>query len=68
MDARRALDKVGELPDVYREVLTLRFVDGLGPKDIAQLIEESENVVSVRLHRGLRALRELLEREEGPKK
>lgn len=68
MDARRALDKVGELPDVYREVLTLRFVDGLGPKDIAQLIEESENVVSVRLHRGLKALRELLEREEKPKK
>lgn len=60
MDARRAIERIGELPDVYREVLTLRFVDGLGPKEIAVFIEETENVVSVRLHRGLKALRDLL--------
>lgn len=61
LDARRAIERIVELPDTYREVLTLRFVDGLGPKEIAMLIEESENVVSVRLHRGLKTLRTLLE-------
>jgi RNA polymerase sigma-70 factor (ECF subfamily) len=61
IDARRAIERMGQLPDTYREVLTLRFVDGLGPKEIAALIEETENVVSVRLHRGLKVLKALLE-------
>ncbi len=62
-DARRAIERIADLPDTYREVLTLRFVDGLGPKEIALLIEESENVVSVRLHRGLKALRTMLDEQ-----
>lgn len=63
IDGRQALDLVADLPDVYREVLILRFVDGLGPRDISTLIEESENVVSVRLHRGLKLLRARMEDE-----
>jgi RNA polymerase sigma-70 factor (ECF subfamily) len=58
LDARQALAVLSELPDIYRESIILRFVDGLGPKEIADLIEESENVVSVRLHRGITLLRE----------
>lgn len=58
LDAKKASELVHELPPVYREVITLRFVDGLGPKEISELIEESENVVSVRLHRALRLLKE----------
>ena len=65
MDAERAVALLDDIPDMYREVLILRFIDGLGPKEISQLIEETENVVSVRLHRGLKALRKLIdEREE----
>jgi RNA polymerase sigma-70 factor (ECF subfamily) len=64
MDGRRAYDLLHNLSDEYREVITLRFVDGLGPKEIAELIEESENVVSVRLHRALKALRTAMENEE----
>jgi RNA polymerase sigma-70 factor (ECF subfamily) len=58
MDAKQALELLPELPPVYREVITLRYVDGLGPKEISVLIEETENVVSVRLHRALRLLKE----------
>mgnify|MGYP001158828021 CR=1 FL=1 len=61
IDGRKALDLVSELPPVYREVIIFRFVDGLGPREISELIEESENVISVRLYRGLRLLREKLE-------
>ncbi|MEX0913250.1 MAG: RNA polymerase sigma factor [Candidatus Paceibacterota bacterium] len=57
LDGRRAFDLLETLPREYREVVTLRFVDGLGPKEISELIEESENVVSVRLHRALKLLR-----------
>lgn len=64
LDGRRAFELLKTLSDEYREVVTLRFVDGLGPKEIAELIEETENVVSVRLHRALKALRTAIEREE----
>lgn len=71
LDAKRAVEVVAELPDVYREVITLRFVDGLGPKEISLLIEETENVVSVRIHRGIKIMKELIDKkitEEGKKK
>ncbi len=66
LDAKQALELLAQLPVVYREVITLRYVDGLGPKEISELIEETENVVSVRLHRALRLLKEriLLAEEE----
>lgn len=63
LDAKRAVAVVSELPDVYREVITLRFVDGLGPKEISLLVEETENVVSVRLHRGIKLMKELIEKK-----
>ena len=64
LDGKKAFETLEQLPDVYREVIVLRFVDELGPKEISELIEESENVVSVRLHRGLKQLRDLIEAEE----
>lgn len=64
LDGKQVFSMLEELPDVYREVIILRFVDELGPKEISNLIEETENVVSVRLHRGLRLLRELIESKE----
>lgn len=64
LDGKQVFGLVETLPDVYREVIILRFVDELGPKEISNLIEETENVVSVRLHRALRLLRELVESKE----
>ena len=64
LDAQKASLLIGELPLVYREVLTLRFVDGLGPKEIGVLIEESENVVSVRIHRALKILKDMIVKKE----
>jgi RNA polymerase sigma-70 factor (ECF subfamily) len=64
LDAQKASLLISELPLVYREVLTLRFVDGLKPKEISELIEESENVVSVRIHRALKILRDMITQKE----
>lgn len=64
LDAHKASALITELPLVYREVLTLRFVDGLGPKEISELIEESENVVSVRIHRALKILKDTIIKKE----
>ncbi|OGG79943.1 hypothetical protein A3A39_00985 [Candidatus Kaiserbacteria bacterium RIFCSPLOWO2_01_FULL_54_13] len=62
-DGARAVEAMRELPDLYREVLAMRYIDSLTISEIAALVEESENVVSVRLHRGLKKLRALLESE-----
>ncbi len=51
--------RIPELPDTYREVITLRYIDGFSPKEISSMIGISENVVSVRIHRGTHKLREL---------
>lgn len=63
IDGQKAFALLTTLPDEYREVIILRFVDGLGPREISDLIEESENVVSVRIHRGLKLLRQKMEEE-----
>ncbi|MBI4079892.1 RNA polymerase sigma factor [Candidatus Kaiserbacteria bacterium] len=60
-DGSRAIEAIRQLPDLYREVLMMRYVNDLSIPEIADSIEESENVVSVRLHRGLKKLRALLE-------
>ena len=64
IDGAKALSRLSELPEQYREVLILSFVDGLGPKEISELIEVSENLVSVRLHRALKVLRDLVRQDE----
>lgn len=64
LDGKKAFEMVQEMPDTYREVIILKFVDGLGPKEISVLLEESENVISVRLHRGLKIMRQMIEEKE----
>jgi RNA polymerase sigma-70 factor (ECF subfamily) len=59
-EAARSLDALQKLPTKYREVLTMRFVEGLGPKEIASILGESENSVSVRINRGVNALKKYL--------
>jgi RNA polymerase sigma-70 factor (ECF subfamily) len=60
-EGERALEALTRLPEPYKESLTLRYVDGLSPQEIAGVIGESENVVSVRVHRALKKLKALLE-------
>lgn len=51
------------LPDKYREALVMRHVDGLSVKDIAHLTHETENVISVRIHRAIEKLKMLSEQK-----
>lgn len=65
-EGKRALAALEQLPDIYREALSLRYVEGMTPQEIAHILEESENVVSVRIHRGLKKLRDILEPATAP--
>ena len=60
-EVEHAMEK---LPDHVREALVLRYIDDMSVKDIAALTKETENAVSVRLHRGINELRKLLRTNE----
>ena len=55
----RALLLLDALSDKYRESLVMRHIDGLSVKDIAHLTHETENVISVRIHRAIEKLKTL---------
>lgn len=56
-----AAELLSELDDMYASVVAMRFIDEMRPSEIARVLDVSENVVSVRLHRGIRELRKLWE-------
>ena len=45
------LSAMAHLEDIDKEVLLLRYVEGLSPKDIAESLGETANTISVRLNR-----------------
>jgi RNA polymerase sigma-70 factor (ECF subfamily) len=59
-DGARVLEALTRLAEPYRESVTMRYVDGLSPQEISKITGESENVISVRVHRGLKKLKEML--------
>jgi RNA polymerase sigma-70 factor, ECF subfamily len=61
-EARAVLDIVRRLPDAYRETLVLRLVEGMTGPEIAERTGLTPASVRVNLHRGMKLLREKLER------
>lgn len=49
-DLNDALDK---LPEKYSDLIMLKYIEGFSIKEIAEMYDETENVISVRLHRAL---------------
>ncbi|MCO6438807.1 MAG: sigma-70 family RNA polymerase sigma factor [Phycisphaerae bacterium] len=56
-DKRIVIELVQRLPESQREVLRLRYVEGLSRAEIAEVLELSESVVKSRLFEGLQRLR-----------
>ena len=57
-EVRAAIDR---LPASYRNVLLLRDIEGLSIKEVADMLDVSENNAKVRLHRARNALKKELE-------
>ncbi len=62
-DARRVRLAVSRLPDDRRQVVVLRFVDGLSAREIGAVLGRSEGAVRVLQHRALRDLAGMLDRD-----
>jgi len=63
-EANEILDHIRALPECYREPLTLRLVLQLSGPEIAKRTGMTPGSVRVNLYRGLKLLRERLEREK----
>lgn len=56
-EGQKALELLEKLEPQYREILTLRYVSDLSITEIAEVVGQSENAVSVRIHRGIQKLK-----------
>jgi len=61
IDGERAVKLLSKLDDPYKDAVFLRYVNGLEISEIAEITGETENAVSVHIHRGLKKLKELYE-------
>lgn len=52
-------DALEKLPDKYSDLIMLRYIEGFSIKEIAEMYDESENVMSVRLHRAIDQLKKI---------
>lgn len=66
LEAGEVISALSKVNPKHRQVVQMRYLDDLTPGEISEAIGESENNVSVRLHRGLNELREILEYEPKP--
>jgi RNA polymerase sigma-70 factor (ECF subfamily) len=51
------LRNLSHLPPLYSTILAMRYIDDYSVKKIAKLLSVSENIVSVRIHRGIEKMR-----------
>ena len=58
-ESRFLLDKIRSLPPTSQQILYLRYIEDLKPKEIAEILDIKENTVSVRIHRALEELRKM---------
>lgn len=61
---KEALALLDSLDEIYRTAITMRYLDEMSPREIAASLGVSENVVSVRIHRGIERLSTMM-REKG---
>ncbi len=64
LEAEQILEVIEQIDSKYREAVIMRYMDGLTPKEIAEITGETQNNISVRINRGLKQLRQILKDEE----
>lgn len=62
--ARSVVEIICQMPDTYRSVLELRFVEGYNTREISKRLHLTESTVNTRIHRGRTLLIKKL-KEEG---
>ncbi len=60
VEVDNVLQHIDKLDPKYKDVILMRYVNDYSPKEIAEILGESENAVSVRINRGLKKVQEML--------
>lgn len=66
-EVKRIKGRLNELGERYSEVIRMRVFEGRSPQEIAEILGERTNTVSVRIHRGLKKFRKLIEGTHMPR-
>jgi RNA polymerase sigma-70 factor (ECF subfamily) len=64
MDGKLAVLLIDRLPEKYRKVMQLRYVEDLTLEEISEITGQSKNTIAVQVHRGLEALKSLYKASE----
>lgn len=60
-DKEFVVSQLERLEDDYREILTMRYVNEMSIKEIADTLDMTPNNVSVKIHRGVDKMKKILE-------
>jgi RNA polymerase sigma-70 factor, ECF subfamily len=60
MEIDKVREAISKIPEKYRQVITLRFIEGLSPGEIGAIVNRTENSVSVQLNRAIKMLQDIL--------
>jgi RNA polymerase sigma-70 factor (ECF subfamily) len=61
IDGKATMLLVKKLPERYRTVVAMKYIENLSLEEISEKIGKSRNTIAVQLHRGLVKLRELFD-------
>ena len=59
---QEVVESMDYLPPDYKKILTLRYVNDLDPKEIAEILATNANNVSVKINRAVKALKSRMHR------
>ena len=65
LDGSKAILLLSKIPESYREVLFMRYVQELSLAEIGDITGEEENTIAVRVHRGIAKLEEIFNPKNG---
>lgn len=63
LDGERVKKMIERMDEKYATVILMRYVDDLTVKEIAEILGVTQNVVSVRIHRGLKEIKKIVYEE-----
>jgi RNA polymerase sigma-70 factor (ECF subfamily) len=61
IDGRKAMLLIKKLPEIYRDVLNMKYVEGLSLVEMSRISGKSKDTITVQAHRGLEKLKTLYE-------
>lgn len=59
LEGAETLKLLENLPEQYRDVLIMRYIDDLALSEIGDILGERENTIAVRIYRGIKKLKEI---------